>query len=119
MSSEPEPLSSKAEERLQADSQPGVVRDLTNRQEHPRHEGNPVGGVVADREGLARATEEDLLVGDEAGESHAVDVHAVALGTPGTRQDLHGGGGRGDRLGVGVGPAGEDLGDRRQGRARR
>ena len=53
---------------LQADGEAGVVGDGTDAGQHAGHEGDPVERVVPDREGLPRAAEQHLLVGDQAAE---------------------------------------------------
>ena len=52
--------------------------DLADRQQHAGHERLAVDRVVADRQRLADVAEDDLLVGDQAGQADRVDRH-VAL----------------------------------------
>ena len=63
----------------EADRQPGMVRDPSDRHQDTRHERRPVGGVMADRERLALTAEDDLLVRDEAGQPDRVDPDAAQV----------------------------------------
>ena len=46
-------------------------------QQHARHEGGAVPAVVSNRQCLARARQDDLLVGDQAWQAHRVDADAT------------------------------------------
>src|SRR5687768_12908824 len=56
------------EQRLEPDREAGPRQDGTRRHQHARDERASVRRVVTDRQGLALAAEDDLLVGDEPGE---------------------------------------------------
>ena len=68
---------------LEAHRQPGVVaRSLRSPRRTPGAERRAVQGVVADRERLPQAAEDDLLVGDEPAHPQAVHADAVDVGAP-------------------------------------
>jgi hypothetical protein len=68
------------EELLEADREARPRRYRLHRQQDTGHERGAVEGVVADRECLARGTEQDLLVRDPALETKTVHAHAADFG---------------------------------------
>ena len=60
----------------------GQRRDAADRQQHAGHEARAVGRHVAQRERLGDVAEDDLLVGDEAGQAHRVDRHVARPSAP-------------------------------------
>src|SRR3954447_3420848 len=57
------------EEGFQADGETGLGADVAHGEQDARHEGRAVERIVADRQRLALRAEDDLLVGDEAGDT--------------------------------------------------
>src|SRR3954454_1668098 len=81
---------SEAEELLDPYRQTRVPADLAHRQQHARHEGGTVVGVVPDRQGLPRGAHEDLLVRHETGQAYGVHGNALDVGAAGARQRVGG-----------------------------
>ena len=110
-------VSVQPEEGLEADGEPGLCGDAADSGQHAGHERDTVEGVVADGQGLPRTAEEDLLVGDQPTQPHAVDVDAVDLGSPGAVEPAGGGVGDGPRSGLATG-RGDQLGGATRGARR-
>src|SRR5580693_5660128 len=67
-----------AEQRLDADRETGGERGYAaDGEQDTGHERGAVQGVVAYRQGLAVAAEQDLLVRHQAGNAHRVDMDVV------------------------------------------
>src|SRR5205807_2861296 len=78
---------------LQPFHQMPQTADPLDRQHQPRHEGLLARGIVPDGQGLPRAAEDDLLVGHQPRQPHAVDGHprdGRAAGPRGFHRLLHG-----------------------------
>src|SRR5213592_1748484 len=67
------------EELLEPDSEAGMLADLAQPEQHTRGERDPVEGVVANRQRLPHATEDHLLVRDQAAHAQAMHVNPVDL----------------------------------------
>ena len=70
---------------LEPDGEPRPAGDLAHRQQHAGHERRPVEGVVPDGQGLPRAAEQHLLVGDQAAQPHRVHRDPVDVARRGRR----------------------------------
>src|SRR3954453_17386164 len=81
---------SEAEELLAPHRQTRVPADLAHRQQHARHEGGTVVGVVPDRQGLPRGGHEYFLVRHEIGSVFSVRGIALDVGAAGARQRVGG-----------------------------
>src|SRR6478735_5022128 len=72
--------SADVEEGVEPDGEARVVADGADAREHAGRERDPVEGVVADRQGLPRRPEDDLLVRHEATDAQAVHTDALDVG---------------------------------------
>src|SRR4029453_6896397 len=62
--------------------------DGAHSREHAWHEGHTVERIVPDRQSLALAAEQHLLMGDQSAEPDSMDADPVNLSTPSSRQLL-------------------------------
>src|SRR6266542_5189391 len=76
------------EHGLEADGEARTVPHVADAQQHARHEAGAVQRIVAQGEQLALAAEDDLLVGDQAGQADRVDPHALYVAVFGAGHQL-------------------------------
>src|SRR5260370_9653835 len=88
---------SQTEQRVETDREPRHLGDLAHREQHTGHERGPIVRIVADRQGLARGAQQDLLVRDHTAHPNGVHVTSVDQAAPPPRRHDRVGRGRGQR----------------------